>query len=247
MVNLDPFIKRLTRDISSLPEARMKASLLGQRLSLLSPGEAACALDSLYNEASAHLPEFMITKMVLVDSAVVMEALGEEKKRLIYLASLEMGLKRVSRLLTDLPPYKRGIGGYDKEEEGQMEFITLGERRAMARGWIKDRLDRLLSDPDPTVVSHLLNNPRITEKEVAKIASKRPNSQEILRLLATHRRWGSRYNVKKALVQNPYTPPRVSLGLLEFLFSQDLREIAEDGSLHPQVRVAAREALDKRG
>ncbi|MBI5286821.1 MAG: hypothetical protein HY878_04420 [Deltaproteobacteria bacterium] len=247
-MEVDAFLEKLTRDISSLPEARMKAHLLGQRLSLLSPSEAAEVLHTLYTGEKTHIPAFLATKTVLVDPAEVIAVLGEKKKRLIYLASLEMGLKGVSRLFTDLPPYKTGIGGYDKEEEGEMELITLGERRALAKGWIKDKLDRLLSDPDPVVISHLLDNPRITEREVLKIASKRPNLPQILRLIATHKRWGSRYNIRKALVQNPYTPPRTSLGLLEFLLSQDLKEMMVDGVLHPQVRVAAKEVLEgKRG
>lgn len=243
--SLDPFLKRLVESLSSVPEARMRAYLLAQRLSLLEPEKAALVLDSIYRRAPA--PGLEVIKAVLVDPSGVLEALGEERKRLIYLASLQMGLKRVSRLFTNLPPYKAGLGGYDKEEEGEMELITLGERRAMAKGWIKDKLDRLLSDPDPKVISNLLDNPRVTEVELLKIASKRPNSPEILRLISTHRRWGLRYNIKKALVQNPYTPPRISMGLLEFLFVQDLKEIAGDGSLHPQVRDIAKGLLDKKG
>ncbi|MBI5048864.1 MAG: hypothetical protein HZB54_07950 [Deltaproteobacteria bacterium] len=127
-----------------------------------------------------------------------------------------------------------------------MEFITLGERRAISKGWIRDKLDRLLPDPDPIVIANNLNNPKITEKEIVKIASKRPNSPNILRLISTHKRWGARYVIKKALVQNPYTPPRISLGLLELLFSQDLKEVAKDGSLHPQVRLAAKERLEEK-
>lgn len=242
---MDPFIKRLVESLSSLPETRMKAYLLAQRLSLLEPEKAALVLDSIYRRA--HVPGLEVIKTVLVDPSGVLEALGEERKSLIYLASLQMGLKRVSWLFTNLPPYKVGLGGYDKEEEGEMELITLGERRAMAKGWIKDKLDRLLSDPDLKVISNLLDNPRMTEAEILKIASKRPNSPEILRLISTHRRWGFRYNIKKALVQNPYTPPRISMGLLEFLFVQDLKEIAGDGSLHPQVRDTAKGLLDKKG
>jgi len=155
-------------------------------------------------------------------------------------------LKRVSRFFTDLPPQKKGFSGYDTEEEAKMEMITLGERRAMAKGWVKEKLDRLLSDPDPVVIAHILNNPRITEKEILKIASKRPNSPNIMKLISIHKRWGARYLVRKALVQNPYTPPRISLGLLEFLLFQDLKEVAQNDTLHPQVRLAAKERLDEK-
>lgn len=41
--------------------------------------------------------------------------------------------------------------------------------------------------------------------------------------------------------------PRISLGLLEFLFAQDLKKIVQDGGLHPQIRMAARERLEEKG
>lgn len=40
---------------------------------------------------------------------------------------------------------------------------------------------------------------------------------------------------------------RISLRLLEFLFAQDLKKIVQDGGLHPQIRMAARERLEEKG
>lgn len=240
------FVKKLAKDISSLPEHDMRVQLLGVRLADMKPEDAANALNAFYDRAVHHLIEFRKAKALMADPKEVMAVIGEEKSRLIYLASLELGLKRVSRFFTDLSPHKKGYSGYDTEEDGKMELITLGERRAMSKGWVKDKLDRLLSDPDPIVIANILNNPRITEKEIVKIASKRPNSPKILMLISTHKKWGTRYTIKKALVQNPYTPPRISLGLLEFLFTQDLKQVAKDDNLHPQVRMAATERLEEK-
>lgn len=240
------FVKKLAKDISSLPEHDMRIQLLGSKLAALKPEEAANALNAFYDRSANHFIEFRKAKAAMADPKEVMAVVGEEKSRLIYLASLELGLKRVSRFFTDLPPHKKGYSGYDTEEDGKMELITLGERRAIAKGWIKDKLDRLLSDPDPIVIGNILNNPKMTEKEIVRIASKRPNSPKILTLISTHKKWGTRYTIKKALVQNPYTPPRISLGLLEFLFAQDLKGVAKDGSLHPQIRMAATERLEEK-
>jgi hypothetical protein len=101
------------------------------------------------------------------------------------------------------------VHGYDKEEEARMELLTLGERRSRSKSNVKDSIDRLLSDPDPIVITNILNNPRVTEREVLKVASKRPNSPGILKLVATHRVWSKRYAVKKAVASNPYSSPRV--------------------------------------
>lgn len=240
------FVKRLVKDMASLPEHSMKIQLLGRRLASLESKEAAVVLNAFYDKDSEYLIDFRKAKALMADPKEVVSAIGKEKSRLIYLASLDLDLQRVGRFFTDLPPHKKGISGYDKEEEAKMELLTLGERRALSKGWIKDKLDRLLSDPDPIVITNILNNPRVTEKEVLKIASKRPNSPNIMKLISTHMRWGLRYAIRKALVQNPYTPPRIALGLLEFLFSQDLKDVAIDGSLHPQVRMAAKERLQER-
>ncbi|MEZ0310979.1 MAG: hypothetical protein ACAI38_04360, partial [Myxococcota bacterium] len=44
--------------------------------------------------------------------------------------------------------------------------MTLGDRRALARRATRDQIMRLVGDPDPTVVMHVLNNPRVTESNV---------------------------------------------------------------------------------
>ncbi len=126
-----------------------------------------------------------------------------------------------------------------------MESITLGERRSLSKRGVKESIDRLLSDPDPVVIGNILNNPRTTEREAVKIASKRPGSTEILKLLASHAKWSKRYAVRKALALNPYSPPRIVIALLEFLMAQDLRLVATDGSLHEQVRRGAEELLNE--
>ncbi len=247
MEKIKSFAKKLLKDLNSLPEDKMKLHLLGKRLGELEPGDIARLINVIYSP-SPGLPGARKVQTLLVNPRGLREIIGPDRYRLTYCAAIDMGLKKVSRLFTDLPPYKKGPFGYDKEEEAKMEFLTLGERRAKAKGNVKDTLDRLLSDPDTRVIENLLNNPRITETEVLKIASKRPNSSEILKLLSTHRKWSKRYTVIKALVFNPYTPPRISLGLLGFLMSPDLETLAADKTLHPQVKLSAKElVLERRG
>ncbi len=246
MDTLRNILRGLLRDIPSLPESKMRHNLLASRLKGLDAHEIATLFDMLYNTATNSF-EARSLQGILVDPDALVEILGPRLFKQIYLASLELRLKKISRLFTDLPPQKTGIHGYDKEEEAKMEFITLGERRSMAKANVKDTLDRLLSDPDPMVIGNLLNNPRLTELEVMKIASKRPNSPKILKLLATHRKWSKRYRVMKAIIQNPYSPPRLSTGLLEFLLAQDLKEVASNKTLHPQVRMSADELLEEHG
>ncbi|HHL40535.1 MAG TPA: hypothetical protein ENJ37_08515 [Deltaproteobacteria bacterium] len=223
----------------------MQWGLVGRRLGALEPERIAAVIDIIYR-SGRHSRGGRLFQMLMVDHEGLRNALGERLCRRVYLASLEMGLGRVSRLFTDLPPRRSGFAGYDKEEEAGMELLSLGLRRSMAKSPVKDTLDRLLSDPDPVVIRHLLDNPRITEREVLKIASKRPNSPEILRLVAGHRKWSKRRAVKKSVALNPYAPPRLVIGLLEMLLLQDLKEIATTRTLHRQIRLCAQELIAER-
>ncbi|MDH4226802.1 MAG: hypothetical protein OEV59_03475 [Deltaproteobacteria bacterium] len=242
MESPEEILALILRDVESLPEDKMRREMLCVRLKELEPEGVAHVLESLYRKDRDNAAVRAV-KNVLVDPAALADMLGIEKFRRAYMASLELGFYRAGRLFTDLPAHKKGFGGYAEEEEAKMEFISLGERRSLAKTNIKDNLDRLLSDPDPMVIGYLLDNPRITEKEVLKISSKRPNSPRILKLLAVHRKWSKRYNVQKSLVQNPYTPPRISISLLDFMMEQDLRMISGDKTLHPQVRMSAVDLL----
>lgn len=84
----------------------MMVQMLGSRLASMEPDDAARAINALYDKAANHELEFRKAKTVMADPKEVIRSVGEEK---IYLASLELGLKRVSRFLTDLPPQKKGF------------------------------------------------------------------------------------------------------------------------------------------
>lgn len=245
MEEIEAILLKVLSDLAALPEDDMGIALFGKRLSVLSPEDAAHFFELLYRRN----PQELVTKRVrhmLINPEGLKRVLGVDACRHIYLASLKFGYTRISRLFTDLPPYRKGLAGYDKEEEVKMEHISLGQRRAMSKRNIKDTIDRLLSDPDPVVIGNILNNPRVTEREVLKIASKRPNSPGILKLLSSHRVWSKRYAVIKAIAQNPYTPPRISVALLELMMSQDLRRLADDATVHPQVSLSAKDLLNER-
>jgi hypothetical protein len=246
MKEFEELVEKILRDVYALPEERMRLNRLVKRLAPLAPDEIAKFFDMVYRKGADEKRARTVWGL-LVDPDVLKGALGHDTHSRVYHASIELGLDKVSRLFTDLPPQKKGIRGYDKEEEAKMEFLTLGERRTLSKKNVKDTIDRLLSDPDAVVIKNILNNPRTTEREVLKIASKRPNSPDILKLLALHRVWSKRYPIKKAIVLNPYSSPRVSIALLEMMMFQDLKMVVGDKTIHPQVRLAAKDILENKG
>ena len=240
MEELETFVLRVINDLGALPEEGMRLELLGRRLCALTSRYMALFFDYLYRLGTRHKGAAK-ARHALVNPERLREILGEAKYRGILIAAMELKLRKVSRLFSELPPHKHGVSGYDKEEEARMEYVSLGMKRTLSKGRSKDTLDRLLSDPDAIVITNILDNPRTTEHEALKIASKRPNSPRILKLLAGHRKWSKCYNVMKALALNPYTPPRLSIAILEFMLAQDLKIIMESGAVHPQVRMSAKD------
>jgi len=119
--------------------------------------------------------------------------------------------------------------------------ITLGERKALARGPVERHLlDRLLRDPDPMVIEILLANPRLTEPDVVRMAARRPTTPDAQRLIFRSERFIVRYEVKLALASNPYTPSALASRLVPLLSETDRRSLAEDGKLAEAVRAMAR-------
>jgi len=153
--------------------------------------------------------------------------------------------------IDELPPLffpprvdKRGLGTPDPDN--QFMQLPLGLRRQAARTTDRNTLDRLLRDPDHRVITLVLDNPRLRERDVVTIASRRPTSAEVLRVVSQHQRWSSRYRIRKTLACNPYTPSEIACRLFATLLVQDLRFIVGSGVLLPEVQDQARRALDRR-
>ena len=77
-------------------------------------------------------------------------------------------------------------------------------------------------------------------------ASRRPVRTAVLQEVFRSRRWVTNRRVRKALAQNPYTPPSLAISALAILTAPDLREIASDGTVSSEVRVQARLLLAHR-
>ncbi|MBE7415895.1 MAG: hypothetical protein HS130_12010 [Deltaproteobacteria bacterium] len=245
MRRLEGIAEDLLSGLSALPEKSMRLGLFARTLAALPPEDAANLIEIIYGMDPRDTGASIVRAM-MVDHDALGCALGRTAYDSIYLAAIRLNLSRVERLFNDIEPLRGGVSGYEEEEFVKTEHLSLGERRSLSKSHRYKDIERLLSDPDPIIVTNLLNNPRITEREVLKIASRRPNSPHVLKLVALHGKWSGRYEVLKAVSRNPYAFPRVSMALIEGLLAQDLEEIAEDNTLHPELKLAARDLLDKK-
>lgn len=130
--------------------------------------------------------------------------------------------------------------------ENEYMEAPVGVRKAAARQRDRFVLDRLIHDRNWRVIEALLDNPRIVERDVLRIAAMRPTRADILETVARHGRWSSRYRVRKALCFNPYTPAPIARRLVPTLMRPDLQDLIDLGRLPADLRDHARALLDER-
>lgn len=155
---------------------------------------------------------------------------------------------------------------YEESEEQRQAILTkiLGEMQAdneastdrismlnrIMRMGVKDRVklgmkgDRearniLIRDPNKLVSSAVVNNPRISEKEVETIAAMRSISEDILRQLATNRQWGRSYPIMHNLARNPRLPLANAITIMNRLQLRDLMALSKNRNVSDAVRRQA--------
>ena len=232
----------LARSLASLEAGDLRARKAAELLVELEPGLAVDLLSELLRRAGARNdPEAAALEGLL---RAVRELLPEERiDQLFRAAEDDLEVQALFARTSAARSFD-----HDREEwiDREMRARTLGERRALARTQDRDLLARLAADPDPTVVKHILQNPRCTEREVLVAASRRPQRAEVLEEIFRSRRWSANRSVRRALALNPYSPPSLASAALALLTAPDLREIAANLTIAPEVRVQARRLLGNR-
>ena len=184
----------------------------------------------------------MMTELALSPS--VLDSLTPQHLDKLNQLAQQAGMVEVARLLL-LPRINKDKleQAFDDNEHLQ---LPLGLRRQAARKGDRNKIDRLLHDRDHRVIGLLLNNPKITERDVIAIAARRPTRPEVLKVLASHKKWSSRYRIRKALACNPHTPTSIAIRLLPTLMIQDLRFIENSGALLPELRTQVQALIARR-
>lgn len=236
--------KRLLQLNKALKEPAVRPHMLRQALQKMDDPLLLVLLHRLLIKAETGQTSArsLLTTLALAPS--VLDELSESHQQRLHKLSEEGGLVAVRRLLLQ-PQFnkKHLIQAYDDNEHLS---LPLGSRRQAARGRNRGKLNRLLHDRDYRVIQLLLDNPLITERDVIAITARRPTRPEVMQVIASHKKWSSRYRVRKALVCNPHTPDGIALRLLPTLLIQDLRFLVSSGSLLPELRTEARALIARR-
>ncbi|MEO1170459.1 MAG: hypothetical protein AAFX94_00175 [Myxococcota bacterium] len=226
--------------LAGIPEAPMRRATFYRQLLRRGLDEACVLLETLVRDTLHKKKPAVESYEVLIDPDTVAEQLGAERLNLMVARARE--LECYAAVLWLIAPAQRT----DSDEvvssillHKDLRDMTLGHRRSLARRARGDELNKLLSDPDPIVIGHLLANPSTTEQQVLTLCSRRPTVSQALETVIDSP-WIRRYRVKAALAQNPYLAAKRATVLLPLLNRRDLRSVARDATLSVDVRESAR-------
>jgi hypothetical protein len=104
----------------------------------------------------------------------------------------------------------------------------------------------LIRDTRRVVYMSVLKSPRTSDKEVITWAQNRSLNDDIVRAICANRDWTKLYPVKLALVQNPKTPPTLSLQYLRSLTARDLKNVSGSRDVPGYVMRQAKSLVSAR-
>ncbi len=239
------------RGTLALGEASYRVAHVRALLCGTSPSELAPALEIVCFRAEQAEPRAREWLVSLVDAVTgadpdlraAVQRLREEAAGESHLA-----LERVLRAPPSIPAYGDlpDPNKVRSPDYGKGRPLTLGERKSLARRPDREMLARLLLDPHPEVIRRLLANPRLTEDDVVRLASKRPCRPDVIAEIARSEKWMHRARVRFSIVLNPVTPPEISGPVVSLLMRQELKLVAETTAVPRVVRALCLEHLARR-
>ena len=240
---LELTFKRLVKRFKTLSEDLQRVCILKETLYSLDYVDGARLIEIILQKGFMNRDIELLSPVfyLLEDESFL------EYKNILKTVAVEENLEELNTLLQEIEPVLEPPEEARVPDYGAGRPLTLGERKAIARRPSRALFDKLIMDPHPSVIRNLLDNPKLTERDVIKLCAIRPNRPEILKTVALHPRWQKNYNVKLAIIKNPYTPTYVSMRIALFLLPQDLNEIAENTRLHPALRKFCKRLLTKSG
>lgn len=238
-----PPTSQMAAYFAALPEAAMRQSAAIKALSDYELEETvAMLLELVQKQRQTTSYVLMLESLmgVLADDLIPYDRLSD-----IYRVAKEGGHTHLTQLLL-----QSRRSSQTAERDGQLDLglrdQPLGMRKYMARHADSHLIDRLLNDPEPSVIYNLLRSPRISESQVLRIATRRYSTPEIFKEIMACFRWQNNYRVRLAMVYNPTVPLTMSCKLIPTLLDQDLKDISRELTLREEIRELARQLLQQR-
>lgn len=114
--------------------------------------------------------------------------------------------------------------------------LPAGVNIALSRRVNSTVLMAILQKGTRQVVDACLESARLTEEQVRNLVLRHDLKPHVVRAVAEHGKWATRYLVRYALVRNRHTPTGVVRDCIEALKTRDLKDLYHDEGVPPSNR-----------
>ena len=121
--------------------------------------------------------------------------------------------------------------------------LTVSEKIKMGLTGDKEWRSIMMKQSNKLIQGAVMKNPRISDGEVLMVAKAKTSSDDLIRIILLNKDWVKNYEIKKALLAHPKTPPPKALRFVSFLTMKDLKELAKSKQLTNIVSNAIRKEL----
>lgn len=182
---------------------------------------------------------FLASMIEVPDSETDDSWLGLEYIEEIYEESPEQRQAVVDKILGEMKFEDGEIGSERVSVLNRILKMGMKDRVKLATKGDREARNILIRDPNRIVASAVVQNPRITEQEMEKIAAMRSIPEDILRMIANDRQWARSYTIVHNLARNPRTPIANVLTILSRLQLRDLAALSKNKNVSDAVRRQA--------
>lgn len=179
---------------------------------------------------------FLAEHIVVPDSETDDRWLGLEFIEEIYEETQEQRQQIVNKILGELRSEEMDIPGERISIINRIMQMGMKDRSRLAMKGDRESRNILIRDPNRIVAAAVVQNPRITEQEIEKIAAMRTVTEDILRQIASSRQWSRSYQIVHNLARNPRTPLANCMTILSRLQLKDLNALSKNRNVSDAVR-----------
>jgi hypothetical protein len=182
---------------------------------------------------------FLAEHIVIPESETDDSWLGLEFIEEIYEETVEQREAIVNKILGDFRSEDMDLPTERISIIHRIMKMGMKDRTRLALQGDRESRNILIRDPNRIVAQAVVNNPRITDQEIEKIAAMRSIPEEILRQIAASRQWSRNYSIVHNLARNPRTPIANCMNILPRLQMKDLNILAKNRNVSDAIRRQA--------
>lgn len=142
----------------------------------------------------------------------------------------------INKILGELNSEEDEISGDRISLINRIMRMGMKDRVKLAMKGDREARNILIRDPNRIVAQAVIQNARITEQEVEKIAAMRAVPEDVLRQIANNRNWARNYSIAHNLARNPRTPIANVMSILSRLQLRDLNALSKNRNVSDAVR-----------